>query len=227
VSADKNSNGAHQNWKVVYVEEETYVVRRGEIGGKYGLRAGQPFFLMSKLSTGRVIDSLSGGTVTLENWSRGKASQQFFFDAKTRTIKSMQWKNKSLQISDNGKGHNLTLAKTTARWWQMWYFKNNQVVSERQLVWNIKDEKDDRGVKIDIAKSSPGAASQSWTIMYLDSLPTELRQGELNKDFGLLIGRPFHIKSKTQGGRYIDIPAYGGRQDQGSLVIKIPNGQIT
>jgi hypothetical protein len=72
---------------------------------------------MSKLPTGRVAEAVDGKIVTLENWSRKKASQQFFFDSKTGTIKSQQWKNKSLQISDDGKGTHLTLAKTTARWW--------------------------------------------------------------------------------------------------------------
>jgi len=54
-------------------------------------------------------------------------------------------------------------------------------------------------------------------LYYADELPEEPKKGELNKDFGMFVERPFFVKSDLGRGRYLDIL---GR----NMVIKTPNG---
>lgn len=49
-------------------------------------------------------------------------------------------------------------------------------------------------------------------------MPKEPNDGELNKQFGLKVGRPFHIISGCGTRRYVDIV------DGKRVVIKTPNG---
>lgn len=56
-----------------------------------------------------------------------------------------------------------------------------------------------------------------WDITYVDAIPPEPKKGELNKEFGLYVERPFHIVSGMRTGRYLDVI-------DGKLVIKTRNG---
>jgi hypothetical protein len=55
-----------------------------------------------------------------------------------------------------------------------------------------------------------------WDIVYVDEY-SEPKKGELNKEFGLIVERPFYIVSQL-GGRYIEIV------DNTKPVIKTRNG---
>ena len=41
--------------------------------------------------------------------------------------------------------------------------------------------------------------------MYTDDMKAEPKKGELAKDFGLYIERPFHIVTEMTSGRYLDL----------------------
>jgi hypothetical protein len=64
----------------------------------------------------RVVTS-SGSSLTQTDLMRNQINQQFFLDGITKTIKSVQNKDLSITIVNNGKGPQLKLAKTNARWW--------------------------------------------------------------------------------------------------------------
>jgi hypothetical protein len=51
-------------------------------------------------------------------------------------------------------------------------------------------------------------------------MPKEPKKGELNKDFGLIVERPFYVISGLGSGKYLDII---GR----NMVIKTRNGRKT
>jgi hypothetical protein len=59
--------------------------------------------------------------------------------------------------------------------------------------------------------------NQQFDIIYVDEMPDPPRRGEMNKDFGLRVGVPFHCVSGLAGGRYLQTL---GRK----MVIKTPNG---
>jgi hypothetical protein len=56
-----------------------------------------------------------------------------------------------------------------------------------------------------------------WDITYVDAIPPEPKKGELNKEFGLYVERPFHIVSGMRTGRYLDVI-------DSRLVVKTRNG---
>jgi membrane carboxypeptidase/penicillin-binding protein PbpC len=56
-----------------------------------------------------------------------------------------------------------------------------------------------------------------------DEYPEEPKKGELNKDFGLYVERPFYIVSELASNRYLDWDALKTR----NLYIKTPNGRNT
>jgi len=59
--------------------------------------------------------------------------------------------------------------------------------------------------------------NQQFDIVYVDEMPEPTARGEMDKDFGLRVEVPFHIKSGLPDGRYLQTL---GRR----MVIKTPNG---
>jgi len=64
----------------------------------------------------RVIECPGAANIVLKTLARGKKSQQFYLDAQSQTIISNNWKDRAITISSSGKGNNLSMARTTARW---------------------------------------------------------------------------------------------------------------
>jgi len=108
---------------------------------------------------------------------------------------------------------------TNARWFQMFRFKNNNIVNERGLVMDVSSNRDAENQNIHMWNKHNGL-NQQWDIIYVDEMPPEPKKGELNKDFGLYVGRDFYIVSKMASGRYLDILG-------NNMVIKTPNGRNT
>jgi len=57
------------------------------------MRVGEPFYVISALDSGRYLD-LVGNNMVIKT-PNGRKSQQWYFDQKTKTIKSMRTKSKS------------------------------------------------------------------------------------------------------------------------------------
>lgn len=60
--------------------------------------------------------------------------------------------------------------------------------------------------------------NQQWEIIYQDDMEPEPKKGQLNKDFGLYVERPFHIVSQMASRRYVDV------FNNKNVVLKTPNG---
>lgn len=65
----------------------------------------------------RVAESEGNGKMKISNLERDKKAQLWTFDGKTKTIKSVQWTDKSLNIQGNGGSQDLYIQATNARWW--------------------------------------------------------------------------------------------------------------
>jgi hypothetical protein len=66
-----------------------------------------------------------------------------------------------------------------------------------------------------------GRINQQWDLVYVDEYPDEPTTGQLNKNFGFYVNRPFYIVSQMSSGRHLEL--IDGR----NLVIKTRNGQKT
>jgi hypothetical protein len=59
------------------------------------------------MGSGRAIEVTGGRNLVLKWKQWNRTSQQFYFDNKTKTIKSQQYKDRSLDIQNAGRSTNL------------------------------------------------------------------------------------------------------------------------
>jgi hypothetical protein len=62
---------------------------------------------------------------------------------------------------------------------------------------------------------------QQWDIIYVDEMEDEPEKGELNKQFGLVVERPFYIVSELGSNRYLSVI------NNRNLAIKTQHGRNT
>jgi len=108
-------NGANQRWRIIYVDSVNDKPGKG-LNKDFGFYASRPFYIRSKLPMQRFVEVVGGRNVVLKTFAKNRRAQQFIFDAKSKTIKSYQWKDRSLDIQNAGKSSNLQVWKTNARW---------------------------------------------------------------------------------------------------------------
>jgi hypothetical protein len=73
-----------------------------------------------------------------------------------------------------------------------------------------------------VVQNKNGKIGQSWDIIYADEYPPELKKGDLNKDWGMVVGEMFHVISNLPSGRYLD-----RTRSSRNLIIKTRNGYTT
>ena len=84
---------------------------------EFGFYINRPFYLVSRLWFHRVVET-NASNVFLKRWVKNKKQQQFFFDGKTKTIRSNYWKNYAMWIPSNGGANDLRMTSTiNSRWW--------------------------------------------------------------------------------------------------------------
>jgi len=93
-------------------------------------------------------------------------------------------------------------------------------VNERGTVIDVSDNQDTENRNIIMWKKS-GSLNQQWDVIYVDEYPKEPVKGELNKDFGLYVERPFYIISQMSTNKYLDMI------NNKDFVIKTRNGRNT
>jgi len=98
----------------------------------------------------RVAECHGANNVWLKRWRKNVKAQQWFFDGVKKTITNNYWKSHSLDIQSNGNSNNLRCTTTNSRWWQMFRFKNQNVINERgkvmEVVGNVDQENRNIGV---------------------------------------------------------------------------------
>jgi hypothetical protein len=208
--AGKN-NSPSQKWTIVYEDEAAEIKTKGT--NKYfGLDINRNFFIVSKLPMERAVTA-SSGTLTQTDLDRTSLAQQFYFDGVTKTIKSAVQKDNSITIYNNGKGPQMKLTTTTARWWQIFRFENGSFVCTKTgQVWNIRSDAPNSGLEISTRSGGSGEGFQVW---YADDMPPEPKKGD--KKWGMKIETPFYVQHVSGSGRFLDVLG-------NNMVIKTRNG---
>ena len=80
-------------------------LKKGEMNKDWGFKVNTPFHVISNLPDGRFLDLV--GRNMLIKTRNGLPSQSWFFDQKTRTIKSTRTKSYSWDIQNAGRSSNL------------------------------------------------------------------------------------------------------------------------
>jgi hypothetical protein len=111
----RRHNKLNQQFDIVYVDDMPRPTRRGEMDEEWGLRVDTPFHIVSGLGGGRYLQNL--GRELVIKTPNGYDEQMWWFDIKTKTIKS--WKNKgwSLDIQGAGRQSNMKAWNTNSGWW--------------------------------------------------------------------------------------------------------------
>jgi hypothetical protein len=114
VQVYKPNQSAPQKWKLLYADKAKPVQMKG-LNKKFGLEVNRPFFIVSKMWMNRVAECVGASNIVIKTLVRTNKGQQFYFDGGTKTIKSNQWKDRSITLS----GKNLYMTTTSARWFQL------------------------------------------------------------------------------------------------------------
>jgi len=164
----------------------------------------------------RCVEVVGGRNVVLKTVSKGRNTQQWFFDSNTRTIKSQQFKDRSFDIQNAGRSNNLQVWKTNARWFQLFRYRDGYMQNEKGKVFDVSGGHDSENRNVILWNKHKGL-NQQWDIVYVDEMKPEPKKGELNTEFGFYVERPFYIISQMAKGRYLD-------RINNNLVIKTKNG---
>jgi hypothetical protein len=92
------------------------------------------------------------------------------------------------------------------------------LINEKGKVMQIlgKDKQDQENSPIGVFVKN-GNEEQLFDMVYADEMPAELKKGDMNEDFGMLVDTPFQVITQLPSGRYLDLV---GR----NMVIKTRNG---
>jgi hypothetical protein len=76
----------------------------------------------------------------------------------------------------------------------MFRYRGPFLINERGKVMDVHGNRDEENRDI-IVWNKHGGTNQQWDVIYKDKYPRDPKKGELNKDFGLYVDRPFYIIS--------------------------------
>jgi hypothetical protein len=74
-----------------------------------------------------------------------------------------------------------------------------------------------------IVAANNGKINQQWDIIYVDEWKGPPKKGEMNPDFGFIVGRKFVLKTALPSGRYLQLMWNTGIHTS-EFSIKTPNG---
>jgi hypothetical protein len=64
----------------------------------FGFHRNRPFYIRSRLPMKRVAEAHGANNIDIRRWRKNSPTQQFYFDAATKTIRSNHWKNYAVEI---------------------------------------------------------------------------------------------------------------------------------
>jgi len=86
--------------------------------GDFGFYANRPFYFRSRMPMQRVMECHGANNIWLKRWRKNVKAQQWVFDEVSKTIRSVQWRNRAMEIQSNGGSANLRVSPTVnSRWW--------------------------------------------------------------------------------------------------------------
>jgi len=163
----------NQNWAIVYTDQEDPMKKKTE--EEFGFKFGRPFYIVTQMCSGRAI-RVNGRNLVLSR-KTNSSSMQFFFDQKSRTIKSWSNKERSIDIQSSGASSNLQIWNTNSQWWQTFRFLGENLVSSRGRVVDVAGGVDNENSNIIVA-SKNNKMSQRWTIIYVDEDKPAPKKGQ-------------------------------------------------
>jgi hypothetical protein len=95
----------------------------------------------------------------------------------------------------------------------------NEGKDNKKTALSVQSNTDNENRHITVNENPDNRIAQQWEVVYADEWKGEPGKGELNKEYGLYIERPFYIQSAMGSKKYLEV--INNRQ----MVIKTQNGQ--
>jgi hypothetical protein len=115
IGVNKQNNGIHQQWDIMYVDEWKGEPQKGELNEKFGLYVERPFHIVSQLPENRYLDLINNRNMVIKT-SNGRNSQVWYFHQLSLTIRT-KYNNQSFDIKSSGKTKNMQIWSTNSGWW--------------------------------------------------------------------------------------------------------------
>jgi hypothetical protein len=136
VRAEPKVNDPAYKWRIQYLDTKANYTTSGLNKGRQ-LHINRPFYIQSKLWLERVISVAESKNLVIQ--SRTDApEQQWFFDQVSKTIRSVKFRDLSIDI----RGGNAYAYKTDSRWYQLWKYEEEHFINERGQVLAIQSKLD-------------------------------------------------------------------------------------
>jgi hypothetical protein len=110
----KQNGKKHQQWDLIYVKDWKGEPKDGEWNHRFGFKVNRPFYVISRLGSGRYLDYISRDL--LIKTQNGRTSQQWYFHQASRTVRGKAT-NQSWDIKSSGKSDQLQYYSTSSKWW--------------------------------------------------------------------------------------------------------------
>ena len=105
----------NQQWDVMYVDEWKGEPQKGELNERFGLYVERPFYIVSKLSSGRYLDLINNRNMVIKT-RNGRSTQTWYFHQQSMTIRT-KYNNQSWDIQSSGRTNNMQIWSTNSGWW--------------------------------------------------------------------------------------------------------------
>jgi hypothetical protein len=118
----------------------------------------------------RVVECVGASYTSIKKYYRNRTAQQWYFDQKSKTIKSNHWKGYSMSIQSNGNGKQLRMLSTNSRWFQMFRYQNRQLVNEKGKIVVIRGpvkDADQENRYLDMTSDKRGSWLNRFNIIYV------------------------------------------------------------
>lgn len=128
----------NQKWRIIYLDEKEKGQQTG-LNKARGMHINRPFYIVSKLWMNRVISVAGGYNLVIQTRKTADDKrQQWYYEEKSKTIKSVQFKDRSIDI----RGGNAYAYKTDSRWYQLWKYDGGWFVNEQKQVLAVQSKTD-------------------------------------------------------------------------------------
>jgi hypothetical protein len=104
----------NQKWRIIYVDKMKPEPKKGQLNTEFGLYVERPFHIVSQLPSHKFLDVLGSNLVI--KTPNGRKSQIWWFDQKSKTIKSQWRRHQSIDMQNAGRSRNLQIANTNSGW---------------------------------------------------------------------------------------------------------------
>jgi hypothetical protein len=156
----KPSGKIHQKWNIIYVDEDKEEPKKGELNEDFGLYVERYFYVQTAMASARYLDILGNNLVI--KTPNGYDTQKFYFDQRTKTIKSVGKSNSSWDIQSAGKSANMQVWSTNSGWFQIFKYQGENFVNVQSgKVLDVAGSKDEEAANV-IVHGRHNGVNQRW-----------------------------------------------------------------